>query len=137
MPRKGTKEEIAAAARKTYWKHRESRIAKVKLRYNKNRLDILAKAKIRYHGRYRDSILARIYGITKQEAQKWLAISFCEICGATDRRLTLDHNHNGPHGFIRGRLCGHCNRGLGHFKDNPDTLESAAQYLRDRQEKTS
>lgn len=137
MPYAGTKEQINEYARRAYHKNRASRIARVKARYEVKKVEILEKARVRYHGRYRDSKLAKIYGITKEEAQIWLAISSCEICGSTSRRLTLDHDHNGPHGVVRGRLCGHCNSGLGHFKDNPDTLEAAARYIRERMEKAS
>lgn len=51
----------------------------------------------------------------------------CAICGvapATD----ADHDHATKQ--PRGVLCGHCNRGLGHFFDDPAKLQSAADYLR-------
>ena len=137
MPVAGSPDRRRAYYRKWYAKNRERWCARVKARYQKNKSDILAKARVRYHGRYRDSKLAKIYGITKEEARVWLAIRQCEICGASDRRLTLDHDHAGPRGEIRGRLCTNCNSGLGHFKDNPDTLEAAARYIRERQEKAS
>jgi hypothetical protein len=50
----------------------------------------------------------------------------CVICGSKEP-LVIDHDH--VTGKIRGMLCGHCNRGLGHFRDDPQLLEFAAQYL--------
>lgn len=50
----------------------------------------------------------------------------CVICGS-EEPLVVDHDHNT--GKIRGMLCNHCNRGLGHFRDDPTLLEFAAQYL--------
>lgn len=50
----------------------------------------------------------------------------CVICG-NEEPLVVDHDHNT--GKIRGMLCNHCNRGLGHFRDDPKLLEFAAQYL--------
>jgi len=52
----------------------------------------------------------------------------CGICGAKQRRFHVDHCH--ATGRVRGLLCSECNLGLGKFKDNPKTLESAAMYLR-------
>jgi len=54
----------------------------------------------------------------------------CAICGQADKwfRLAVDHCH-GTH-RIRGLLCSQCNRGIGFFKDKPELLERAAQYLR-------
>ena len=50
----------------------------------------------------------------------------CVICGSVEK-LVVDHDHKT--GKIRGMLCNHCNRGLGHFRDDPMLLEFAAQYL--------
>lgn len=50
----------------------------------------------------------------------------CVICG-THGPLVVDHDHSS--GAIRGLLCNHCNRGLGHFRDDPELLEFARQYL--------
>lgn len=53
-------------------------------------------------------------------------INHCTICGSRDR-LVVDHDHKTN--TIRGMLCNHCNRGLGHFRDDPDLLEFARIYL--------
>ena len=50
----------------------------------------------------------------------------CVICGSAEP-LVVDHDH--VSGKVRGMLCNHCNRGLGHFRDDPTLLEFAAQYL--------
>lgn len=50
----------------------------------------------------------------------------CIICGSTED-LVVDHCHKTN--TIRGMLCNHCNRGLGHFKDDPELLEFARIYL--------
>jgi hypothetical protein len=51
----------------------------------------------------------------------------CLICNS-DEKLVVDHDHET--GKIRGMLCNHCNRGLGHFRDNPELLEKAKDYLK-------
>lgn len=53
-------------------------------------------------------------------------ITECVICGDAGP-LVVDHEH--ATGKVRGMLCNHCNRGLGHFRDSPLLLEFAAQYL--------
>jgi hypothetical protein len=53
-------------------------------------------------------------------------VTQCVICGSNEK-LVVDHSHKT--GNVRGLLCNHCNRGLGHFKDDPMLLEFAAQYL--------
>ena len=63
-----------------------------------------------------DEALANIKETTKE----------CVICG-NEGKLVVDHDHKT--GQVRGMLCNHCNRGLGHFRDDPTLLEFAAQYL--------
>jgi hypothetical protein len=53
-------------------------------------------------------------------------IKECVICGA-EENLVVDHCHKTN--VIRGMLCNHCNRGLGHFRDDPNLLEFAKIYL--------
>lgn len=54
------------------------------------------------------------------------SITECAICGSSEP-LVVDHDHST--GKIRGMLCNHCNRGLGHFRDDPMLLEFARVYL--------
>lgn len=53
----------------------------------------------------------------------------CAVCGEppTRRRLDVDHDHKT--GAVRGLLCSDCNIALGKFRDDPDRLRAAADYL--------
>jgi hypothetical protein len=61
----------------------------------------------------------------------------CAICGETpeikqkdvNEALVPDHKHSKPP-VPRALLCPGCNAGLGFFKERPEALEAAAQYLR-------
>ena len=50
----------------------------------------------------------------------------CAICGKVTK-LYLDHCHDTLQ--IRGVLCSFCNTGLGYFKDNPELLTNAIEYI--------
>jgi hypothetical protein len=69
-----------------------------------------------YRNAISDGALAELKATTRE----------CVICG-DETKLVVDHDHTT--GKIRGMLCNHCNRGLGHFRDDPTLLEFAAQYL--------
>lgn len=52
----------------------------------------------------------------------------CAICGDPMQEPQVDHCHS--RGHVRALLCHLCNRGLGLFRDNPDNLVAAIDYLR-------
>ena len=54
------------------------------------------------------------------------SVTECVICG-DGGKLVVDHDH--ATGAVRGMLCTRCNLGLGHFRDDPELLEFAMQYL--------
>ena len=71
-------------------------------------------------GRFRDVI-------SDEELKELKATTTeCVVCGLSGK-LVVDHDH--VTGQIRGMLCNHCNRGLGHFRDDPQLLEFARMYL--------
>ncbi len=75
------------------------------------------------------------YGLTPQQYNEMLEQQNfkCKICGAEKSgskradRLFVDHCHKTNK--VRGLLCQHCNMSLGGFRDNPDLLQRASQYL--------
>ena len=74
------------------------------------------------------------YGLTPERFAEMLInqSGVCAIC-RTDKpggkgTWRVDHNHTT--GRVRGLLCHGCNVALGHMKDNPETCETAAVYLR-------
>lgn len=57
----------------------------------------------------------------------------CAICRGINvhgRDLSVDHNHKTK--TIRGLLCNRCNFGIGLFKDSPNLLIKARNYLEQR-----
>lgn len=74
---------------------------------------------------YYDKHYFKISAATARELRKLP----CAICGSTEKPH-IDHDHET--GVVRGTLCRTCNIGLGMFKDNPELMRQAAQYLEDR-----
>lgn len=76
----------------------------------------------------RENIYKKYSHMISEESLKQIReeIKECVICGSNEK-LVIDHDHKTNK--IRGMLCNHCNRGLGHFRDDPMLLEFAAQYL--------
>lgn len=77
------------------------------------------------------------YGVTLEWFQSKLAEQGgrCILCGAEPTpggikaaaRLHVDHDHET--GAVRDLLCTRCNQGLGYFRDDPDLLRKAAEYI--------
>ena len=84
-----------------------------------------------------DKHYKRVYGIglrwvqQKLEEQNWN----CAICTVVPFKMRDDHvsglnlDHDHTTGKPRALLCHNCNRGLGLFQDNPETLRAAANYV--------
>jgi hypothetical protein len=76
----------------------------------------------------------RKYGITQEQFNDMLSAqnSACSICGTKEPKgrnntFHVDHCHTTQR--VRGLLCHKCNVGLGHFKDSPAALRTAATYI--------
>lgn len=103
-------------------------VAKKKIYYQKNYL--INKSKVLHRNKLYN--IKRLYNITHEEYLNILISqnNKCLICGDTITPgcgCHLDHDHET--GKIRGFLCQGCNKGLGHFRDNPKLLLSAYNYL--------
>jgi len=78
------------------------------------------------------------YGISLDDFEqlKNKQLGKCAICGdipdetkpSQANKLHVDHCHE--RGNIRGLLCHLCNRGIGLFKENVETLHKAIDYLK-------
>lgn len=83
----------------------------------------------RYH-----SNPGRRYGLSRVQYDELVAAheNKCAICRAAPRsvRHAVDHDHTT--GVVRGLLCDACNRGLGYFREKPELLRRAAEYLAER-----
>jgi hypothetical protein len=90
----------------------------------------------RLRERDRKGNLKRLYGISVEEFDAMLATQggACAICGETQaggrwkRRFHVDHHHGT--GAIRGLLCNGCNVGIGSFREDPEVMQKAIEYLR-------
>ncbi len=81
--------------------------------------------------------MMKVYGITLEEYFEMVDshAGLCAICGRVGFQmgknqkllLVIDHCHES--GKVRGLLCHNCNRGLGLFKDNVESLTKAIEYL--------
>ena len=92
--------------------------------------------RIRYISHWRKAKAIKKYGVTAEEFDNILPTLLngnCEICeeqaSPTDS-LCIDHNHVTKK--FRGCICNTCNIILGMAKDNPDRLERAIKYLKEK-----
>lgn len=75
------------------------------------------------------------YGITLEQYHQKMssqdnkcAICRCSLNSLGTHQVNTDHNHNTN--VFRGILCDGCNRAIGLIKDNPETAQRMAGYLR-------
>lgn len=95
---------------------------------------IYARERYRRHkDRQRFVRLKKVYGLTESQFLSLHAQQGgrCKICLKHEsdmaHGLHVDHCHET--GLVRGLLCFNCNRGLGSFKDDLQSLRAAIRYL--------
>jgi Recombination endonuclease VII len=97
--------------------------------------------------RHRDAArrIERVYGLSEQEYAALLRHQqgrcwCCRRATGASKRLAVDHDHSCDRGHpssegcrqcVRGLLCGVCNRLVGFLRDDPETFERMADYLRE------
>lgn len=76
------------------------------------------------HREYRYSLTEEEFTnlLEKQNHQR----AICKTDKPQAQGWCVDHNHST--GEVRGILCTKCNRGLGYFDDNPETLMAAIKF---------
>jgi hypothetical protein len=105
--------------------------------YNSKRLAWADKHRDKLRLQRRKSHLNINFNITIEEFDEMMKKQnySCVICGykfdpfIRDKsvKYAIDHDHES--GAIRGILCRACNSGLGYFKDSPDIMQKATDYL--------
>lgn len=83
-------------------------------------------AQRKFYLKNKSRIKAKLYNVPEEIIEKIIS-NGCEICGKQENITYIDHCHET--GRIRGGLCNDCNKGLGRFKDDPQLLNSAVEYL--------
>lgn len=109
--------------------HKDSKCDKVRQKWQENP-ELWSKRKLAV----RKSHLKRHYGMTIADWNVMLEgqNSCCQICkthidSCPHKQLMVDHCH--ATGKVRALLCDFCNTALGKFKDSPQLLREAADYL--------
>mgnify|MGYP000844767616 FL=1 len=96
---------------------------------DRNQKSITRKEYMRdYHLRTTYDISADEYDELLQKQNKKCAI--CEREAPGRNKLSVDHDHEDGH--VRGLLCNECNGGLGRFRDDPNRIRRALEYLESR-----
>ncbi len=90
---------------------------------------VYEKYRKKHQNKIRNYKLIKKYNITLEDYNSMYnkQNGMCCICNTYYKELVVDHNHE--NGKVRGLLCDICNRGLGHFKENIETLQNAINYL--------
>lgn len=105
-------------------KHRDKQRIYVKRHYYSHEAQQKINRRIKYFVN-----LPYKYGISEEDYNRILSKQDgkCAICKKPLDRPYVDHNHITK--CARGLLCKNCNFGLGQFKDSPEILRKASEYL--------
>ena len=129
--------ERIAEQKRVWGQNNKERISEMKKKYYQDNKEEIKKKNARHYrdniDQHRDYHLKRKFGIGLNEYNLLLESQDygCAICGTKKAggrgNFHLDHCHET--GRIRGLLCHPCNTALGSFKDDPNRLFCAIDYL--------
>ncbi len=143
MPHKDP--EARRAYLRSYNAANQDRLRSLHRQWQENNREKLSEYRKRHHAKrleddlesvrreQRQAWLMRQYGLTIGDHESLVAAhdnrcAICKVQADDGKPLHIDHDHKT--GRVRGLLCGHCNRGIGLFRDNPAVLRRAIEYLR-------
>ena len=77
--------------------------------------------------------LRKTYGMTLEQYDVMLAAqngvcAICQLPESQGENLAVDHDHDSK--INRALLCRNCNIAIGNFKEDPDRVQRAVEYLR-------
>lgn len=131
--------KVRTAAQEYYRKNKQSCLRRAKRWRLKNKERVAASNRVNGARWYRDN-LARVkknrwawhlrqYGLTVEQFDAMVIdqLGLCEICGAADKRLCIDHDHRTN--AVRGLLCNTCNLAMGYFEKIRHLTDRFEKYL--------
>lgn len=115
-----------------HWHYRDRNIRRHTCKICRSNVEKIRQRTDHYKTKRTDYNLKKAYGISSKEYQEKLKNQnySCAICGEQQKTKALAVDHCHSTGKVRELLCGTCNTGLGQFKDSPELLLKAADYLR-------
>jgi len=118
-----------------YARHREAYKARAKRYRQMNYQLVMEKQRARSRiPEVKENRRLGAYGLTREDYQVLLIKqdNSCAICRRSfdhmpKQHIHIDHDHGSKR--VRGILCHYCNLGIGNFKDDPQLLIKASEYL--------
>lgn len=125
---------LCSRARYKAWRDANKDAANAALRERRKRPGVRQRDNETQNRYYKNKARFAKYGLTKDDYLRLIEAqgNRCPVClreyDWDEFPLFIDHDH--ATGVVRGVLCGPCNRGLGHFYDDPARLARAIEYLK-------
>lgn len=113
--REKNKDRLIAWRKENYERYREKNAEYNRIYRERNKEEISKKKRL------------STYGISSDEYDALNSSGSCHICGGYLKKPYVDHCHET--GKVRGILCQVCNSGIGMFRDSPEILRAAIDYL--------
>ncbi len=107
---------------KEYYRKNSRKLTEKNVAYRKRNPDVRRRTRLK-----------RMYGVSLEERDRMFVEQNgrCYLCGNLPGKRTLAVDHCHKSGRIRRLLCIQCNSGLGMFKDDPELLNRAIDYLQE------